>query len=227
MKFAATASAASFLALATFGHAAISVAGNNLGASGLILADAAGTPLPVGSLVRVGFFNDPVADITVISGIDFSAIDSIFHPLGEGAANAGTVSSGSLTISGVPEPGKFSFNIQNIQQSYLPQDKLMFYWVFNAPSAPSATQWAIFTNDDENDGNIAWLSKLEDTDVPGSGDLSLAVQRLRVDEADISDVITGSLSDDQLRLQIIPEPGLGALCLSAAATLLFRRRCSC
>jgi hypothetical protein len=208
------------LGLSASAQAAISIAGNNLGGSGRVLADAAGSPLPTGSVVRVGFFNDPVADIAIISGTDFSAIDQKFNSLGEGVVpNSGSVSAGALAIGA--NAGRFSFTVQNVQQSYLPAGKQMFYWVFNSSTASTATQWALFTNDDTSGGGSPWLSVLENTEVPGSGDLSLAVQQARVDDA--SDVITGTLNADQLRLAVIPEPSLAALCLSAGA-LLFRRR---
>ena len=208
------------LGLTAASQGAISIAGNNLGGSGRVLADASGSALPTGSAVRIGFFNDPVADIAIISGTDFSAIDAKFKSIGEGVVpNSGTVSAGALAI-GV-NAGRFSFTVQDVQQSYLPAGKQMFYWVFNSSTPSTATQWALFTNDDSSGGGSPWVSVQEDTQVPGSGDLSLAVQQLRVDDA--SDVITGTISADQLRLAVIPEPSLAALCLSAGA-LLFRRR---
>lgn len=222
MKIPAFVSVVTTFALAAVSQGAITIAGNNLGGSGRILADAAGTPLPVGSLIRLGFFNDPVADAAVIASTNFSAIDAIFKSLGEGLVNSGTVATGSLTMGApvsAPVAGRFSFSIQNVQQSYLPQDKLMFYWIFNSSSAASASEWAIFTNDDSSGGGAPWLSKFDDPGIPGSGDLSLAAQQLRVDDA--SDVITGTIVGDQLRT--IPEPSLAALGLTATA-LLFRRR---
>lgn len=219
MKNALVVSAITLITLATSTDAAISVAGINLGGSGRILADAAGTPLPAGSLVRVGFFNDPVADIAVISGTDFSSIDQLFKSLGEGVVNSGTVTEGALAVTA---SGRFSFTVSGAEQSYLPPDKLMFLWVFNASSAASATQWALFTNDDSNDGDLPWLSKLDIPAVPTSGDVVLPASQAQVDDA--SDVITGSIVGNQLRLEVIPEPSLAALCLSAAGALVLRRR---
>ncbi|MFN0130164.1 MAG: PEP-CTERM sorting domain-containing protein [Verrucomicrobiales bacterium] len=221
MKNALVVSAISLFTLTCSSDAAISVTGNNLGGSGRILADAAGTPLPAGSLIRVGFFNDPVADIAVISGTDFSSIDQLFKSLGEGVANSGTLTDGSLA-AGVPTAGRFSFTISGAEQSYLPPNKLMFLWVFNASSAASATQWALITNNDSNDGDLPWLSKVDDVGIPGSGNLSLPMQQAQVDDA--SDVVTGSIVGNQLRLEVVPEPSLAALCLSATGALLLRRR---
>jgi hypothetical protein len=219
MKRTVLASVASSFALVAASNAAITIAGNNLGGSGRILADASGAPLTTNSLIRVGFFNDPVADAAVISSTNFSAIDAIFKSVGEGLVNSGTVATGALSVGATA--GRFSFSVQNVQQSYLPDNKLMFYWVFNSSSAASATQWALFTNDDSSGSGAPWLSKIDDPGIPGSGDLSLAVQQLRVD--DTSDVFTGTIDGATLRLEVIPEPSLAALCLTAS-TLLFRRR---
>lgn len=222
MKHLVLASVLYSLGFTAASQAAISVFGNNLGsvANARLLADASGTLLPTGSAIRVGFFNDPVADIAIISGTNFSAIDAKFKSLGEGVVpNSGTVATGALAVGAAA--GRFSFEIQSIQQSYLPAGKQMYYWVFNSASAASATQWALFTNDDTSGGGQPWVSVLEDPGVPSSGDLQLAVQQARVDDA--SDVVTGTLNGGQLRLAVIPEPSLAALCLSAGA-LLFRRR---
>lgn len=218
MKHTVFASVLCSLTLSAASQAAISIAGNNLGGSGRVLADSTGTPLATGSAVRVGFFNDPVADSAIISGTNFTAIDAIFKSLGEGLVNSGSVAAGALSINSTP--GRFSFQIQNIQQSYLPAGKQMFYWVFNSATPAAADEWAIFTNNDASGGGSPWVSVLENPEVPGSGDLTLAVQLTRVD--DIDDVISGSLVDNQLRT--VPEPGLAALFLTAIPLFLRRRR---
>ncbi len=207
------------LCLAGPGRGAITIAGNNLGGNGRLLADASGTALPTGSLVRIGYFTNPGTVAASLAAADVSAIEINFVSLGTNALGAGNVATGSLAIGNVA--GRFSYSVQNIQQSTLPADRLMFYWVFNAPSVAAATQWALFTNDDTSGGGSPWLSKTDDPGIPGSGDLSLAVQLARVDDA--SDVLAGTLNASQLRLVVIPEPTVSLL-LGFVSVLLWRRQ---
>ena len=216
MNYSALASAALLLAGSATSQAALSVFGINFGDTGRVLADASGAPLTTPNVIRVGYFNDPTADAAVLSSSNFSAIDALFKPVGEGLTNGGTATTITATN------GLFAFNIANIQQSYLPAGKLMFLWAFNAATPATATQWALFTNNDTSGGGSPWLSPLEDTGIPGSGDMTLSVQVDRVDDA--SDVVKGSLSGNQLRLAPIPEPSLLALLLTAVPLLARRRR---
>ena len=216
MNYSALASAALLLAGSASSQAALLVFGNNLGDTGRVLADASGAPLNTPNIIRVGYFDDPAANAAVLSSSNFSAIDALFKPVGEGLTNGGTAT--TITASN----GLFAFNIANILQSYLPVGKLMFLWAFNAATPATATQWALFTNDDTSGGGSPWLSPLEDAGIPGSGDMTLSVQVDRVNDA--SDVIKGSLSGNQLRLAPIPEPSLLALLLTALPLLARRRR---
>ena len=206
------------LAVAGSGQAAITIAGNNLGGSGRILADAAGTVLPTGSLLRLGYFIDPTTVAESVAANDLNAIEINFVSLGNGDAGAGNVATGSLAIGSTA--GRFSFSLQNVQPAILPAGRAMFYWVVNAPTVAAATQWALFTNDDSSGGGSPWISKTDDPAIPGSGDLSLAAQLTRVDDA--SDVLVGSLTASQLRLVAIPEPSAAPL-LGAAGLLTLRR----
>ena len=216
MNYSALASAALLLAGSASSQAALSAFGNNLGDTGRVLADASGAPLNTPNIIRVGYFNDPTADAAVLSSSNFSAIDALFKPVGEGLTNGGTATTITATN------GLFAFNIANIQQSYLPAGKLMFLWAFNSATPATATHWALFTNDDTSGGGSPWLSPLEDAGIPGSGDMTLSMQVDRVNDA--SDVIKGSLSGNQLRLAPIPEPSLLALLLTALPLLARRRR---
>ena len=216
MNYSALASAALLLAGSASSQAALSAFGNNLGDTGRVLADASGAPLNTPNIIRVGYFDDPAANAAVLSSSNFSAIDALFKPVGEGLTNGGTATTITATN------GLFAFNIANIQQSYLPAGKLMFLWAFNSATPATATQWALFTNDDTSGGGSPWLSPLEDAGIPGSGDMTLSMQVDRVNDA--SDVIKGSLSGNQLRLAPIPEPSLLALLLTAVPFLARRRR---
>ena len=199
-------------------EAAISVVGNNLGGSGRQFVDSTGTLLPDGNAVRVGFFNDVSANIHIISGNDFNSINALFRPLAEGAAGAGTVTTGSLaTRTQGTSSGRLTYVIDGVTQSYLPAGTQLYVWVFNNANPAAATQWAIFTNNDDS----PWVAAVDNPDVPGSGDLSLPIQNSIIDDAD--DVLKGSLSAGQVRLAPVPEPGMAALCL-AALTLAVRRR---
>lgn len=198
-------------------EAAISVVGNNFGGSGRQFVDSSGTPLADGNAVRVGFFNDAAANIQIISGNDFDAINALFKPLGEGAAGAGTVAAGSLATRTQGTPGRLTYQIEGVTQSYLPAGTQLYVWVFNNANPAAATQWAIFTNNDDN----PWVAAVDNPDVPGSGNLSLPIQNSIIDDA--NDVLKGSLSAGQIRLSQVPEPGMAALCL-AALTLAARRR---
>ena len=216
MNYSALASAALLLAGSASSQAALLVFGNNLGDTGRVLADASGAPLNTPNIIRVGYFDDPAANAAVLSSSNFSAIDALFKPVGEGLTNGGTATTITATN------GLFAFSVATILQSYLPVGKLMFLWAFNAATPATATQWALFTNDDTSGGGSPWLSPLEDAGIPGSGDMTLSMQVDRVNDA--SDVIKGSLSGNQLRLAPIPEPSLLALLLTALPLLARRRR---
>jgi hypothetical protein len=223
MKYIALTSTLVTLAFSGTSQAAISLYGDNLGDQGIVLTDADGSPLPEGSVIRVGFFNDPVADIAILSGFDFSAINDLFKPLGEGAIRtAGKVTDGALGIA--TPPGNFTFRIENIDQSYLPPGKQLFYWVFNSSNPSTATQWALFTNDDTNGGASPWTAPVDDPAFPGTATLEMPLREGVVDDA--SDMITGSLVGGTIQLRPIPEPSLAALCLSAGALFFRRRRAS-
>lgn len=220
MKQIALASALVALTFSGASQAAIILFGDNLGDKGLVLADADGNALPEGSVVRVGFFNDPAANIAILSGYDFDAIDDLFIPLGEGAIRTGgKVTEGALAIT--TPPGRFSVRIESIDQSYLPPGAQLFYWVFNSATPSTATQWALITNDDSNGGHAPWVGPVDDPAFPGTASLYMPLREGVVDDA--SDVISGSLVGGTVQLRPIPEPSLAALCLSAGA-LLFRRR---
>jgi hypothetical protein len=217
-----------FGCLATSSYAVITISGNNNATNRLLLTSSTGTPLQDGSAIRVGFFNDPAVNAAILTGTDFTAINALFKPIGEGQAGGGTLSAGVLASATLPllgtdplvsGPGRFSFSVGGITQTYAPQNTPIYFWVFNDAVPAQATEWAIFTNDDSANGGTPWLVPFDDPNLGGS--TTLAVTTTRVD--DVTDVITGSLDGGQLRLEAVPEPSLAALCLTATS-LLFRRR---
>jgi hypothetical protein len=214
-----------FASLATSSYAVITISGNNSASTRLVLASNDGTPLADGSLIRVGFFNDPVGNAVVLSGTDFNAIDTLFRPIGEGAVGGGTVGAGALSTITAGDPavtGRFSFSVNGITQAYAPQNTPIYFWVFNTPAASQNSEWAIFTNNDSSNGGSPWVVPFDDPQLGGS--ITLAVTTTRVDDAD--DVISGSLSTTlggAPAIRTIPEPGIAALGL-CALSLLYRRR---
>ncbi len=193
---------------------------NSLANSGADLAkqvvSSEGANLPEGSLVRVGYFDTSRGDVADLTGNDFSAIDIMFVALGEDATWDADGTTGPIRINAT---GQFGGSIQNVANSYAPQDRELYLWVLNIPNPSTAGpdtqwEWAIFRD-------ASWV-------VPNDiGSINLVTWQ--INEAD--EVIKGTLDlgNNQIRLAVIPEavipePGMAAFCLAATSCLLRRRK---
>lgn len=178
-------------------------------------ATSAGDLLVNGSVIRIGVFNVAGLNLTTLqTSNDYNTINALFQPMGEGLANAGTVTqsgnSGSqLVINSLIGSGNVLGQISNVESTYYTTGTQLYAWVFNSATPDSATEWGIFT------ATTGW-------NFPSAlGSETLAT-------FEVNNVIRGSTtggvtSADQLRLSNVPEPG-SALLLLAAACLLPRRR---
>jgi len=172
-----------------------------------------GATLPVGSIVRLGFFDDPTGNNSIITSSNLAAINAIFQPLGTEAGNP-AFGSGSLTINAAGIIGSQTITGVQVDPNPLngvPTGTQLFLWVFNAPTAASASEWGIFAAND-----TSWLA-------PANSLANISLGTFQLD--DPSEILTGQLSGDQLRLEAVPEPSAAILLASFGAALgLIRRR---
>jgi hypothetical protein len=134
------------LMLALPAQATVSITVNSNGGSPF--ADSSGVILTNGSVVRVGYFD--LSNPSVVTALQTSNtyidIDTLFRPLAEGIANAGTSASGNtLVINSVGGAGAIFGSITGISATYIPTNADLAVWVFNNATPTSATQWGIFS----------------------------------------------------------------------------------
>lgn len=178
-------------------------------------ASSAGSLLVNGSVIRIGVFDVAGLNLTTLqTSNDYNTINALFRPIGEGLANAGTVtqsgnSGSSLIINSLVGTGNVLGQIGNIDSTYYTTGTQLYAWVFNNTTPTAATEWGIFT------ASSGW-------NFPSAlGSETLAT-------FEVNSIIRGSTTggpttSDQLRLSAVPEPG-SALMLLAAAMLPRRRR---
>lgn len=183
---------------------------NGLSPNEVLASD--GSTLPVGDVVRIGFFSN-----TANLGTDnsFSDLNSIFTPLGEGLANSGTLSETNnpgqtIIINDVQNvPGQFAGGFNGVDSNYLPTGSLLYMWVFNSSVASSATEWGIYQAP-------AWF-------FPGN----FNTKTVTLGSPNIS-VIRGSTSGSNFELAnvaTVPEPSVLAVAVSGmAASSIFLRQ---
>jgi hypothetical protein len=214
-------SLASFISLS---NAAISVAINNSGSSGVyVLSDASGNPLPSGSIIRVGYFVNEATNLPIISGNNYNALNSIFRPLGEGLANGGTAVADPIAIG--TTAGRYVETVTDITGSYFNSTTPQLYIIAtNALSLNSTpTQWAVFTN---NDGTSPWIAP---EDIAGEV-IPVIFRATTANVDDANDLARGTYANvggvSQIRLAPVPEPTTLASVLLGGLALLRRRRVS-
>jgi hypothetical protein len=140
---------AGFLCLAGAAHASVTIAAN--GVANLVLSSS-GTTLAAGDLVRLGYFAN-TANLGTSNSYATLNASTNFFPIGEGIANAGTLtesgtSGGGGTILAINNyggtQGAFLGSFGNVSATYLAPNTQLYMWVFNSTSASTATQWGIF-----------------------------------------------------------------------------------
>lgn len=197
--------------------AAVSITVNSN--AGSPYTDSMGNLLSTGSVIRVGYFDisSPASLLTLQTSNDYSAINSLFRPLGENISGAGWINTvGSLTnylvVNDMFAPGAVfdqivDINVGNLSPSdarYIAPGSDLSVWVFNSSTPQSATEWGIFS------ASAGW-------ELPND----LASQTLSTFE--VNTVYRGMNTGSQLQLSPVPEPS-GLLLLLGTSGLLLRRR---
>jgi hypothetical protein len=207
-------------------QAVLSLTAGNIGGGTRIIADANGNPLPSNSIIRFGYFTNESSNLSIISGSDYNALNSIFRPLGEGVSGGGTT---EIPVNAIGDtPGRFSESISEIAGSYFnPSNPQLYIIATNAISLNATpTQWAVFTNNDTNNNTQQWLVPNDDPNV--SVDFSIRVSTSNVDDA--NDLARGTYATvngvSQIQLAPVPEPTTLASVLLGGLALLRRRRVS-
>ena len=178
-----------------------------------------GSLLNSGSVIRVGYFDisSPGSLLTLQTSNDYSAINSLFRPLGENIANAGWINTvGSLTnylvVNNMFAPGAVFDQIVGINVGSLSPASGTFIapgsdlsvWVFNHSTPQLASEWGIFS------ASTGW----EMPNDLGSSTLSTF---------EVDTVIRGVNTGSQLQLSPVPEPS-GLLLLFTSVCAFARRR---
>jgi hypothetical protein len=199
------------LLLALPSRAEVSITVNSNGGSPF--CDAGGMLLNTGCIVRVGFFDfaAPGNLLTLQTSNDFSVVDALFTPLGEGIAGAGNINqAGSLTnyliVNGMFASGDIFGQITGIDPGYLAAGTDLALWVYNNATPEAASEWGIYT------ASTGW-------EFPS--DLGSTV----LSTFEIDNVIRGNNTGLQFQLSPVPEPGGLLLLLVTGGVLLRRRRC--
>ena len=204
-------------------HAAVVISATSLGGS--VYATSTGGFLSDGFAVRIGRFDTSGGNRALLeTSNDFSVLNALFRPLGEGQANGGNVSqSGGLNLTSslvmnptftsgafFAPPGHLTGSIEDISATYLANGTPLFAWVFNHSDPTQATEWGIFTSS-------MWTFP---------NDLSGLVMNTQ----NINDIVrgqnVGGTTAGQFRLasiNAVPEPA-GALLLLCAGLMLHLRR---
>ena len=175
-------------------------------------ADAFGSFLPPGFVIRVGQFDLSLpGNLTLLqTSNDFLTLDALFTPLAESMINGGTVNQTGapgqqIVINDMFSTGDVFGQIINIEDTYFSANSPLYTWVFNSATPATATQWGIFT------ASTGWGFPTS----PGSETLSTF---------EIDTVVRGADTGTQFRLSPVPEPGSLALLVVGAGLFVFRSR---
>lgn len=195
------------------------------------LADLSSTPATVGSLVRLGFFRDPISLLTLSSG-QIAILAAASTVSNKTAINAAFQEFSSTTIGtgAGSQAGLWSQSTGNTGTQFASQP--IYYWTYNRSTLSAATQWGIFTAP----GNPNWTFPA-DTTVTG-GPVNSDLDNVPVNTTGIvvgqptlgTATINGSAGTPVYRMAAIaavPEPStlaFGALAALAAAGARRRHR---
>ena len=238
MKFKFILSTILTATLAASSHAAITFSSNNSGGGGRQVTSSTGTLIPTGGgSLRIGYFLD--SSSPVLSSGDWSAINALFIPLGEGRPNLGGVATPVAGNTPIPIPsgataGRFLGQITGVtgtnvavdppsSVNSLSQGTRLFLFLSNSatPSTLAPTQFALVSD------NTLWRAPKDDPTIPGGASLTMAMNATNINEA--GDIFWGAISTAGASnflavAPVVPEPSSSLLGLLAAFGLIARRR---
>lgn len=199
------------------------------GSKTLATYDFGGTPLADGSIIRIGTFADGLGTNRSIleSSDDFSLLDSIFTPLAEGNAGAGSIVQAqpvaplnpldSTVVNGTGQidldPGSAFGQIANTTTGYLAEGTRLYVWAFNGNDVTSVTpgDWGIYTSTD-----LSWAMP---NDIPLDPNEWAFITGL-----DPILALRGTVLASELQFGIVPVPEPAAAILLGVSGLLALRR---
>jgi hypothetical protein len=170
-----------------------------------------GANLPENSLIRVGNFNLPGGDTTILEIGLFPELNAIFKPIGEDPVLATDGTTGPIRANVTGDVPFLSIN--GVDDSWFPTPASpatlpLYIWAFATP-APDATttDFAIFRDD-------TWNMPL------GLNAINLQTQQI----TDATEVFRGTLDLAGGRIVLVPEPASALLGLIGLGLTLRRRR---
>ena len=183
---------------------AITISTNPVSGAYFVVADGT-TRIPDGSLVRLGTFDAPPVANADGAALNLSFKEYATTTVGHSAetvANKGMINRTNIPAgTGVAETDFIG--------------RQLYIWVYNAPTAVSATQWGVFTSD-RTDIPSPWKFPVDD--------LPLAAGTLNINRAFGSPGIPAEVSPGTLIYRLSGIPETSTLSLVVLAGLGFTRR---
>lgn len=191
--------------------ALVNIATNTLAGGSRLVFTSWGSPLPVGSMVRIGTFPTGVPVITPT--ITMATINAAFVPIGENTADANDGTNGpGVSFTSTVAGGGWGFTINNVENSdvrFGPGTRFYIMVLEVPPAQLNSATTALIMSDP-----VLWT-------IPSTG--SRTMTTAQIDSAD--EVFYGIWAQTILRLQPrIPEPSTSLLTLLVGMGLMSRRR---